>query len=197
VVALAEPVRSPVTELVLAPAPAPRFPRTDRYTYLATIGQGGMGVIYRALDRQLEHEVALKVLRARSPDAVARLKAEFRARVDLHHPHLLQLLDLFVAGDEAFFTMELVDSVDFLDWVWQAGEACARRRLATALAGIASALDALHGAGWVHFDVKPANILVDRTGRALLAEGRRGQFHRDGRRHTHPAPRDLAGSQAP
>lgn len=166
----AELLRDPITEPVAAAHATPAFPRTDRYTYTATIGQGGMGVIYRALDRQLEHEVALKVLRARSPDAVARLKAEFRARVDLHHPNLLQLLDLCVTADEAFFTMELVDAVDFLDWVWQAGEAGARPRLAAALAGIASALDALHGAGWVHFDVKPANILVDRTGRALLAD---------------------------
>ncbi|HSK04235.1 MAG TPA: serine/threonine-protein kinase, partial [Kofleriaceae bacterium] len=159
-----------ITQPAVATLANPGFPRTDRFTYTATIGQGGMGVIYRALDRQLEHEVALKVLRARSPDAVARLKTEFRARADLHHPHLLQLLELFVTADEAFFTMELVDAVDFLDWVWQAGEAGARQRLASALAGVASALDALHGAGWVHFDVKPANILVDRTGRALLAD---------------------------
>lgn len=129
-----------------------------------------MGVIFRALDRELGHEVALKILRARSHEAVTRLKTEFRARADLHHPHLLQLLDLFVTADEAFFTMELVDAVGFLDWVWQAGEADARRRLATALAGVVSALDALHSAGWVHFDVKPANILVDRAGRAVLAD---------------------------
>src|SRR5215510_1741919 len=99
---------SPIaTEPLYISGAAPVFPRSDRYTYVATIGQGGMGVIYRALDRDLGHEVALKML---------------RARVDLHHPHLLQLLDLVVTADEAFFTMELVDAVDFLDWVWQAGE---------------------------------------------------------------------------
>src|SRR5262245_66680243 len=126
-----------------------------------------MGVIYRAFDRELGHEVALKVLRAHHRDAIVRLKTEFRARVDLHHPNLLQLLDLVVTADEAFFTMELVDAVDFLDWVWQDGERHARRRLATALASVASALDALHAAGRVHFDVKPANSLLDRDGRAL------------------------------
>ena len=164
------PVVAIATEPLYQPELAPVFPHSDRYTYIATIGQGGMGVIYRALDRDLRHEVALKVLRARDHDAIARLKTEFRARIDLHHPHLLQLLDLVVTTDEAFFTMELVDAVDFLDWVWQAGEADARQRLASALAGVASALDALHAAGWVHFDVKPPNILVDRTGRALLAD---------------------------
>lgn len=167
------------SRLPTAPAPtepayfavaAPVFPRSDRYTYVATIGQGGMGVIFRALDRVLGHEVALKVLRARDHDAIGRLKTEFRTRVDLHHPHLLQLLDLVITADEAFFTMELVDAVDFLDWVWHDGERGAPRRLATALAGVASALEALHAAGWVHFDVKPANILVDRGGRALLAD---------------------------
>src|ERR1051325_5634345 len=120
---------SPIaTEPLYISGAAPVFPRSDRYTYVATIGQGGMGVIYRALDRDLGHEVALKMLRARDHDAIARLKTEFRARVDLHHPHLLQLLDLVVTADEAFFTMELVDAVDFLDWVWQAGGAGIRRR---------------------------------------------------------------------
>lgn len=161
---------APATEPRFALRELPAFPRSDRYTYVAMIGQGGMGVIYRAFDRELGHEVALKVLRARGPEAVARLKAEFRARADFHHPHLLQLLDLVVTPEHAFFTMELVDTVDFLDWVWLAGQADVRRRLATALTGVVSALAALHAAGFVHFDVKPANILVDRMDRALLAD---------------------------
>jgi hypothetical protein len=181
------------TEPVFAAPAASAFPRTDRFAYIATIGQGGMGVIFRALDRELGHEVALKVLRARSPDAVARLKTEFRARADLHHPNLLQLLDLFVADDEAFFTMELVDAIEFLDWVWQDGDLRARGRLAVALAGVVSALDALHAAGWVHFDVKPANILVDRGDRAVLADFGLSTAIRSG---GEPA-RDLAGAGTP
>lgn len=129
-----------------------------------------MGVVYRAIDRELGHEVALKVVRTRSADAISRLKSEFRARADLHHPNLIQLLDLVVTPEAAFFTMELIDTVDLLEWVWDAGEPGVPHRLATALAGVVSGLDALHAAGFVHFDVKPANILVDRSGRAVLAD---------------------------
>jgi len=140
------------------------------------IGQGGAGVVYRAIDREHRQEVALKVLRTRRHGAVSHLKAEFRARADLHHPNLLQLFDLVVTADQAFFTMELVDAVDFLDWIWRPPDAhvasseAARHRLAAAMRDVLSALEALHDAGMVHFDVKPGNILIDRTGRALLAD---------------------------
>jgi eukaryotic-like serine/threonine-protein kinase len=142
------------------------------------IGQGGAGVIYRAVDRDLEQEVALKVLRAPGGGSVSKLKSEFRARADLHHPNLLQLFELVVTDEHAFFTMELVDAVDFLDWIWRGTPATpaavaddgAQRRLAGAMRDVVSGLAALHGAGLVHFDVKPGNILVDRAGRVRLAD---------------------------
>jgi hypothetical protein len=142
------------------------------------IGQGGAGVIYRAIDRDLKQEVALKVLRARGGGSVSKLKSEFRARADLHHPNLLQLFELVVTAEHAFFTMELVDAVDFLDWIWRGtpatpaavGDDGAQRRLASAMHDVVSGLAALHGAGLVHFDVKPGNILVDHAGRVRLAD---------------------------
>src|SRR5262249_55513707 len=163
-------------------AAAIEFPRSERYACVAMIGQGGAGVIYRAIDRELAHEVALKVLRTRGGGSVSRLKSEFRARADLHHPNLLQLFDLVVTPEHAFFTMELVDAVDFLDWIWQGADGAAagarariadggaRQRLTRAIHDVVSGLEALHRAGLVHFDVKPGNILIDRAGCARLAD---------------------------
>ncbi|MGH2901082.1 MAG: serine/threonine-protein kinase, partial [Solirubrobacteraceae bacterium] len=166
------------------------------------IGQGGAGVIYRAVDRDLQQEVALKVLRTPGGRAVGKLKSEFRARADLHHPNLLQLFDLIVTEEHAFFTMELVDAVDFLDWIWRGTPATpagvadddAQRRLARAMRDVVSGLAALHSAGLVHFDVKPGNILVDHTGRVRLADfGLSTEFRTD----AGASVRDAEGAGTP
>jgi serine/threonine protein kinase len=81
------------------------------------IGQGGMGVVYRVLDRELQREVALKTMRRPSPGELYRLKTEFRARAELNHPGIVDFYDLAIEGAACFFTMELVDGVDLLTWV--------------------------------------------------------------------------------
>jgi len=92
------------------------FVGTERFAVLGELGAGGMGVVYRAFDRDLEREVALKTARRPDPGDVYRLKQEFRSRAGISHPNLLQLHDLVVEDDRCFFTMELVDAVDFLSW---------------------------------------------------------------------------------
>ncbi|MGH9887335.1 MAG: protein kinase domain-containing protein, partial [bacterium] len=137
-----------------------------------------MGEVHRAFDRQLGHEVALKRMRVSNPESTIRLKAEFRARAEIHHPNLLQVFDLVVSEDVAFFTMEIVDGFDLTSWVDQlatsvldtASGHAATRRLARVLAPVAGALAALHDAGLLHRDVKPDNILISADGRALLAD---------------------------
>ena len=89
----------------------------DRFEILGLLGEGGAGTVYRAYDRDLQAEVALKSMRHVSAHSVYRLKGEFRKLADLRHPHLARLGELFGAGDEWFFTMELVDGGDFLAWV--------------------------------------------------------------------------------
>lgn len=76
-----------------------------------------MGIVYRVLDRELGQEVALKTLLRPGPEQVYRAKREFRSRAGLSHPNLLELHDLFVEGDQCFFTMELLVATDFLTWV--------------------------------------------------------------------------------
>ena len=142
-------------------------PSHPRYEILDVLGRGGAGVVYRALDRELGLEVALKSLRAEGPAAADKLKSEFRLRADIHHPHLLPLYDLVITDAVAFFTMELVAGPSALAWMW--GEAAAElgcrdavsvARMASAARQLVSALAALHHGGLIHCDVKPDNLLV-------------------------------------
>jgi serine/threonine protein kinase len=168
------------------------------FEILRQLGEGGMGVVYEALDRRRNARVALKTLQHMSAEALARFKREFRVLQDVHHPNLVSLGDLVVEGNVCFFTMELVEGVDFVSWV--RGEAVGRaidpdphasllalavtaaiphdegapafdeKRLRDGLAQLVRALDAAHAAGLVHRDVKPDNVRVTADGRVVLLD---------------------------
>jgi eukaryotic-like serine/threonine-protein kinase len=89
----------------------PRFELVDE------LGRGGMGVVYRARDRQRGGEVALKALHEVGPSELLRLKREFRVMCNVRHPNLVRLGELVEHGGGWFFTMELVEGVDLLEWV--------------------------------------------------------------------------------
>src|ERR1051325_7557205 len=90
---------------------------SGRFPIQRRIGAGGMGIVYEAFDRERGHVVALKKLLGTDATAIYRLKSEFRALADIAHPNLVRLYELIAEGDEWFFTMELVDGVDFLQSV--------------------------------------------------------------------------------
>jgi hypothetical protein len=93
------------------------FAGTPRFEIRQRLGAGGFGTVYESYDREQKHLIALKVLRRR--EFVDRFKREFRALVDIRHPNLVHLYELFCEEPPWFFTMELVRGVNFLRFVGQ------------------------------------------------------------------------------
>jgi tetratricopeptide (TPR) repeat protein len=93
------------------------FGGTERFVLEGRLGEGGMGVVYRARDAETALPIALKTMSYVEPSALLRFKNEFRALADISHPNVVQLYDLVSEGEHWFFTMELLDGVDFLRWV--------------------------------------------------------------------------------
>ncbi|HWB74453.1 MAG TPA: serine/threonine-protein kinase, partial [Nannocystaceae bacterium] len=166
---------------VLAPHRSPGA-RVGDYIVLELLGAGGMGVVYAAYDPQLDRKIALKVLR---PDfdavgfavARARMIGEGRALARLSHPNVVAVHDVGSIGDEVYIAMELVEGQTLTQW--RKGEG---RTVADTIAlflAIADGLAAVHDAGLVHRDVKPDNVLVDRTGRARVTDFGLARIDRD------------------
>lgn len=162
---------------------APPF-GAGRFEVRGTLGAGGAGTVYRAFDRQLGREVAIKLLRQATGRDLYRFKREFRALADIRHPNLVALHELHATGGDWYFTMELVEGVSFIDWVrpprTTAGPSRTRQdivsspvneaRLRGSLVQLVDALVALHRAGKLHRDLKPSNVLVTVQGRLALLD---------------------------
>ncbi len=97
------------------------FSGTDRFELQERLGAGGMGVVYSAHDKMLDTKIALKTIRSPTSDLLLRLKNEFRAMQDIRHPNLVGLGELFEAEGAWFFTMDLIDGIDFVNWVRMRG----------------------------------------------------------------------------
>ncbi len=100
----------------------PGWSGTDRYSVVRKVGEGGMGVVYEALDRETQRSVALKTVLHVDPNSLYLFKQEFRALADVHHRNLVRLHELVQPeAGPLFFTMELVEGRDFLDYVHGGG----------------------------------------------------------------------------
>ena len=144
-----------------------------RYAVERQIGRGGMALVYLAHDLKLDRSVAIKVLNPilfHLEQARARFLHEARVAARLSHPNVVRVFTVEEHGDLAFFVMEHVDGGTVTDSVKREGP-LSPYRAAEILRQVAWALGYAHGQGVVHRDVKPDNILVDRsTGRALIGD---------------------------
>src|SRR5258706_1105358 len=93
------------------------FHGTDRFRFERKLGAGGMGVVYQVRDRHKRISVALKIIRILNAETVGRFKQEFRALQDVQHANLVAFGELHEEAGQLFFTMELVEGVDFLAYV--------------------------------------------------------------------------------
>jgi len=151
--------------------PAEVTRKLPQFEILEMLGRGGMGVVYKARQRNLDRVVALKILPpldALSPDFVARFSREARALAKLNHPNIVNVHDFGEAGGLYYIVMEYVDGAN-LRQVLQT------RRLAPAEAlaivpKICDALEYAHEEGLVHRDIKPENLLIDKKGRVKIAD---------------------------
>jgi serine/threonine-protein kinase len=157
---------------------APRSVRTGdtlgRYEIFEELGEGGMATVFRAKDKELRRDVAVKVLfphLARRVEIVKRFHREARAAAGLEHGNILRIYD--VGGGEGddppYIVMELIRGRTLLEEIEQRGPMLAEIA-ASVGALLADALAAAHAAGIVHRDIKPSNVLVAPGGRLLLAD---------------------------
>ncbi len=130
-----------------------------RYELEAVIGRGGMGTVWRAWDRILNADVALKLsTHADGSPWSQRLLREARACAVLHHPAVVRILAYGVSGTHAYIAMELLEG-DSLDQILDAGPIAAEQAVQLTLP-IVEALAVAHHAGVVHRDIKPSNIVI-------------------------------------
>jgi serine/threonine-protein kinase len=146
-------------------APAGVLPQVPGYEVLGEVGRGGMGVVYKARQREPQRLVALKMLRqaAAADGELVRFRGEARALAALRHPHVVQVFEVGQAAGQPYFSLEYLEDGSLagrLDGTPLPARAAAR--LAELLAG---AVQAAHQAGIVHRDLKPANVLLARSGR--------------------------------
>jgi serine/threonine protein kinase len=129
------------------------------------LGRGGMGVVYRAWQKSLAREVAVKlILRGNlaTADEVARFQAEATAAGRLRHPQIVPIYEVGSAGGNCYFAMQLVEGTTLADRL-TAGPLAAREA-AQLMLTVARAIHYAHGQGVIHRDLKPANILLDAAG---------------------------------
>lgn len=151
----------------------PLAPLNQRFIIERALGQGGMGTVYLARDRELDRPVAIKVLPpefAQQPELRERFLRETRTAAGFSHPNIVPVFSIEAHGDLLAYSMGLVEGETLAELVARNGPLPVRD-VVRVLQDVGYALAYAHGRGVVHRDIKPDNIMIERaTGRALLMD---------------------------
>ena len=135
-----------------------------RYEILERLGRGGMGTVYRATDRDLDQNVAIKFIAVGShPQAGARFKSEIRLARKVRHRNVCAVWQNGYEGELAYIVMELIEGRTLRELVKETGPLAWSRACDLALQA-AQGLEAIHEAGVIHRDVKTSNLMIDERG---------------------------------
>ena len=143
----------------------------SHYKVKEFIGRGGMGIVYRAFDLQLERDVALKMLSPEAlstPGAKKRLKREAKSASAINHPNVAHVYEIGEVGPICFMAMEFVEGETLAQRI--SGQALDQPFVLQLAMQIAGALAAAHARGIIHRDIKPANILVTRDNQVKVLD---------------------------
>ena len=136
-----------------------------RYEILELLGEGGMGAVYKASDRELSRFVALKLIRsdlASNPAILARFKQELLTAHQVTHKNVIRIYDLAEADDVKFITMEYIEGCDLRRLLLDEGKLPPERAIEI-IRQVCLALDAAHSVGVIHRDLKPQNIMCQQS----------------------------------
>ena len=143
-----------------------------RYEISALIGEGGMGAVYKAHDREVDRVVAIKVIRpelAGSREILQRFKQELVLARQVTHRNVVRIYDLGVAEDITFIIMEYVEGRELAEILDEAGK-LPPKEAANIMLQVCYGLAAAHREGVVHRDLKPENIMIDANNRAIVMD---------------------------
>jgi predicted Ser/Thr protein kinase len=144
----------------------------QRYEILEILGEGGMGAVYKAIDRELSRPVALKVIRpdlAGNQAILDRFKQELLLAREVTHKNVIRIYDLGEAEGMKFITMEYVEGKDLRTLIHEQTK-LAPEEAVEIMQQVCRALEAAHSVGIIHRDLKPQNVMHDKSGRILVMD---------------------------
>jgi serine/threonine protein kinase/tetratricopeptide (TPR) repeat protein len=145
---------------------------SDRYEIIEEIGKGGMGKVYKAYDRDVDENIAMKIIRpeiASNTEIIARFQNELKTTRKIAHRNVCKMFDLGKDGEAKYITMEYVPGEDLKKTIRRMGALTVRKSISIGKQ-ICQGLSEAHHLGVFHRDLKPHNIMIDRQGNVRIMD---------------------------